>query len=145
MSRWADEFETEILSPNPHAKTAKTAKRPILEGFGSFGSFGMGKSDGNSELDRVRVPSAPSASEPDNRPEWDSETRQLIDWFLTTAPAAEPFELCRGVTIRDPAQWWQSIRGDIACGPNGPRARYGAVQGDLRRLHALTEGQANKQ
>ena len=138
MSRWADEFETEILSPNPHAKTAKTAKRSILEGFGSFGSFGMGKSDGNSELDRVRVPSAPSASEPDNRPEWNSETRQLIDWFTAATSPAEPFELCRGVTIRDPAQWWQSIRCYIECGPDGPRARYGAVQGDLRRLHALT-------
>ena len=68
---------------------------------------------------------------------WDRETQRLIDWFLTTSPPAEPFELCRGVTVLDPARWWRSIEGDIASGPNGPRARYGAVQGDLRRLHAL--------
>ena len=51
--------------------------------------------------------------------------------------AAEPFELCQGVTILDPARWWRSIEGDIEAGPNGPRARYGAVQGDLRRLYDL--------
>ena len=58
----------------------------------------------------------------------------MIDWFSTTAPPANPFKLCRGVAIRDPARWWQSIRSDIDTGPNGPRARYGAVQGDLRKL-----------
>ena len=68
---------------------------------------------------------------------WDAEARRLIDWFSTTTPPAEPFELCQGVTILDPARWWRSIEGDIGCGPNGPRARYGAVQGDLRRLYAL--------
>ena len=72
-----------------------------------------------------------------NRSDWDAETSRLIDWFLTTTPPAEPFELCRGVTILDPARWWRSIEVDIGCGPNGPRARYGAVQGDLRRLNAL--------
>ncbi len=68
---------------------------------------------------------------------WDTETRRLIDWFSTTTPPAEPFELVPGVVIMDPARWWRSIRSDIECGPNGPRARYGAVQGDLRRLYAL--------
>ena len=70
-----------------------------------------------------------------NRSNWDAETQRLIDWFSTTTPPAEPFELCQGVTILDPARWWQSIRSDIECGANGPRARYGAVQGDLRRLY----------
>ena len=66
---------------------------------------------------------------------WDDETQRLIDWFKTTTPPAEPFELCQGVTILDPVRWWRSIEGDIAAGPSGPRATYGAVQGDLRKLH----------
>ena len=67
--------------------------------------------------------------------DWDAETLRLIDWFKTATPPAERFELCSGVTILDPARWWLSIEGDIGCGPDGPRARYGAVQGDLRKLH----------
>ena len=68
--------------------------------------------------------------------EWDIDTNELIAWFLTTTPPAEPFELCRGVTILDPARWWQSVRSDIESGPAGPRARYGAVQNELRNLAA---------
>ena len=71
------------------------------------------------------------------RPGWDEDTAALARWFLTAVPPAEPFDLCRGVTILDPARWWQSIRADIAAGPTGPRARYGALQGDLRKLNAL--------
>ena len=70
-----------------------------------------------------------------NRSDWDAETQRLIDWFLTATPPAEPFELCRGVTILDPVRWWRSIHNDIEWGPNGPRARYGAVQGDLHKLY----------
>ncbi len=72
----------------------------------------------------------------DSEVNWDADTQRLIDWFPITSPPANPFELCRGVTILDPARWWRSIRGDIASGPTGPRARYGAVQGDLRKLFA---------
>ena len=71
---------------------------------------------------------------------WDGETSRLIDWFSTTTAPAEPFELCQGVTILDPARWWRSIEGDIEPGPNGPRARYGAVQSDLRKLYDLMVG-----
>ena len=140
MSRWADIFETEISTRKPHAKTAKTAKRSDLGGFGSFGSFGMGQTDDGSGSDRVHVLTPTSPPEPDNQSEWDSETRQLIDWFLSTTTPTEPFKLCRGVTILDPVRWWRSIEGDIGCGHNGPRARYGAVQGDLRRLYDLLVG-----
>ncbi len=66
---------------------------------------------------------------------WDTATLALIRWFLGTHPPSEPFELCRGVTILRPALWWTATRRDIAAGPGGPRARYGALQGDLRRLH----------
>ncbi len=68
---------------------------------------------------------------------WDTETLTLIKWFLGTHPLAEPFGLCRGVTVLKPALWWTAMRRDIAAGPGGPRARYGALQQDLRRLAAL--------
>ena len=34
---------------------------------------------------------------------WDAETGRLIAWFKKAAPPTEPFELCRGVTILNPA------------------------------------------
>ncbi len=67
---------------------------------------------------------------------WDPETTQLIEWFMQTPPPAQPFELCKGVVIAIPALWWASLRQDIAEGPDGPRAHYGVVQADLRRLAA---------
>ena len=79
-------------------------------------------------------------SQPDLAVDFDPETHRLIEWFRSTTPPAAPFELCQGVTILDPARWWRSIRGDIECGPTGPRARYKAVQGDLRRLYDLMVG-----
>ncbi len=69
--------------------------------------------------------------------EWDAEMLTLIRWFLGTRPPAGPFELCRGVTVLKPALWWTATRRDIAAGPNGPRARYGALQQDLQRLAEL--------
>ncbi len=71
--------------------------------------------------------------------EWDAEMLTLIRWFLRTHPPVEPFELCRGVTILRPALWWTATRRDVAAGPNGPRARYGALQSDLRKLAALVK------
>ncbi len=69
--------------------------------------------------------------------EWDAEMLTLIRWFLGTHPPTEPFELSKGVTVIRPALWWTATRRDIAAGPNGPRARTGALQQDLRRLAAL--------
>ena len=46
----------------------------------------------------------------------------------------KPIELCKGVVIANPALWSASLRQDIADGADGPRARHGAVQADLRRL-----------
>ncbi len=139
MSRWGDEFEAEHLFPIPCAISAISAIRSEsgvkTDLMAPNGTNGTGKSDKLSQSDHVRVLSPPSTSELDKQPEWDSETCKLIDWFSDTIPQAEPFELCKGVTILDPARWWQSINGDVASGPNGPRARYGAVQGDLRRLY----------
>ncbi len=69
--------------------------------------------------------------------EWDAEMLTLIRWFLGTHPPSAPFELSRGVTVLKPALWWTSLRRDLAAGPRGPRARYVALQQDLRRLAAL--------
>ncbi len=60
----------------------------------------------------------------------------LVEWFLTTEPPSQSFELCKGVVIANPALWWTALMRDIAEGPNGPRASCGAMQADLRRLAA---------
>ena len=71
---------------------------------------------------------------------WDAETARLIEWFMRTPPPAQPFELCQGVTVARPDIWWASLRQDIAEGPGGPRAHYGAVQSNLKRLAKLFGG-----
>ena len=66
--------------------------------------------------------------------EWDAETTRNIEWFLVTPPPVEPFELFPHVKVIHPGRWWHCLKGDIAAGPKGPRARYGALQADLKRL-----------
>ncbi len=66
--------------------------------------------------------------------EW-GDAAAAVAWFGSWAPTAEPFQLKPGITILDPQRWRQSIAADMAQGPSGPRARYGALQDDLRRLH----------
>ena len=64
---------------------------------------------------------------------WDAETAELITWFLRTSPPTKPFELCRGVSILRPAQFWRDLKADIASGPERARGFTGA----LRKLHGL--------
>ncbi len=73
---------------------------------------------------------------------WDAETARLIEWFMQTSPPAKPFELCKGVVIANPALWWTALMRDIAEGPKGPRACYGAVQSDLKRLARVMRADA---
>ena len=69
---------------------------------------------------------------------WDGEMAELVRWFLGTHPPTEPFELCRGIAVIKPALWWAVMRRELVLGPHGtPRARTGALQQDLRLLHAL--------
>lgn len=68
---------------------------------------------------------------------WDKDIAELVRWFLATPPPAGPFELMPGVVIAKPQLWWATIRTDITAGPDGPRARYGALQSNLCKLHAL--------
>ncbi len=71
--------------------------------------------------------------------EW-GDAAAAVAWFASWSPPAEPFVLKPGNTVLDPHRWRQSIAADIAQGPCGPRARYGALQDDLRRLHGLFGG-----
>ena len=75
---------------------------------------------------------------------WDSETANLIAWFLGTPAPASPFELCRGVTILRPARYWRDLKADIARGPERARGLTGALQDDLRKLHGLFESRLPK-
>ena len=68
---------------------------------------------------------------------WNAATATLICWFVLAEPPPEPFQLRRGVTIADPAEYWKYLHGDLASGPRGARAQTGAFQADLRRLHKL--------
>ncbi len=81
----------------------------------------------------------PATTEASRSPSWDSETAALVEWFERTPAPAQPFRLAPGVFVARPAHFWEALRRDIAAGPNGPRARYGALQSDLRRLHDQQE------
>ena len=73
-------------------------------------------------------------------PEWDAETARIVEWFLAAPPPTEPFELFRGVNIIHPARWWRHLGAEISDGPDGPRAKYGSLQKDLKRLAELFKG-----
>lgn len=75
-----------------------------------------------------------SASE---RQAWDDETSALIEWFNNAQPPVESFRLGNGRTITDTSTYFDSLRRDIAAGPNGVRARTGALQADLEALRAF--------
>ena len=63
---------------------------------------------------------------------WDAETAALIERFMKMEPPASGFELRSGVTVIDPVVFHGCLKGDIVAGPNGARARLGALQNDLR-------------
>lgn len=48
-----------------------------------------------------------------------------------------PFALGAHMTITDPAKFYEALASDIRQGPKSARARYGALQKDLRELHFL--------
>lgn len=73
------------------------------------------------------------------------ETRRHVQWLCrppgTGAEAlpgrmtAEPFTLVPGCRVTDPLRLIVRLRSDVTDGPDGPRARTGALQDDLRRLY----------
>lgn len=76
---------------------------------------------------------------------WDLETAALIERFLVTSRPAEPFEFHPGVTIANPARFWEYLRGDIAAGPTRARGYTGAFDKDLRRIAELFGGSVRAQ
>jgi hypothetical protein len=71
---------------------------------------------------------------------WDAKTGSVIKWFLESSPPSDPFDLFPHVKVIHPARWWRNLKADIAAGPGGPRAKYRALQKDLKRLAELFGG-----
>ncbi len=78
------------------------------------------------------------SSNPASGRDWPADVAALADFcLLLTADdlPAVPFHLNPWTEVRDAGKMLRSLRADILRGPSGPRARYGALQADLRRLH----------
>lgn len=113
-----------FVSEPPKRLEEKTTPKSDLSSFPQMPTEQTDKTDKRVASDTLRP----------NGDGWDAEAARLIEWFLTTEPPSQPFELCRAVTVARPDIWWSSLRQDIAEGPNGPRAYTGALQSDLRKL-----------
>ena len=147
MSRWARAFEAEFRSLDAPANSANSANSPVSDPIGAIVTIGSGiqressaaetQDAGEAGFPKTNVMTTLGAEVSRLADAWDTETAAHVRWFLTTPPPTETFELQKGVTVLDPARWWQAIRNDIAAGTAGPRARYGALQGDLRRVAGL--------
>ncbi len=112
----------------------KALATKVLERNARWNTAGTGSENGGTRVEHAAKPHPPRELA------WDEETARHIEWFQRTTPPAQPFELCQGVTVARPDIWWASLRQDIAEGPGGPRAHYGAVQADLKRLAKLFGG-----
>ncbi|MBU0761865.1 MAG: hypothetical protein KKD39_02465 [Candidatus Altiarchaeota archaeon] len=70
---------------------------------------------------------------------WSSEDKQLISWFCSGLPnfPSDPFTLSQARHIVEPRKFYRALEKDISQGPGGPRARYGALQDDIKKLQTL--------
>ena len=93
------------------------------------------------ELSEKRVGSEPVHPETSETAAW-GDLGSIMAWFRSATPPAEPFLLKQGITISNPQRWWADIIADIGDGPEGPRARYGALQDDLWRAWQMFGPQA---
>jgi hypothetical protein len=64
------------------------------------------------------------------------EVKSAIDWILQSE-LPESFQLSQGVFVLDGAKFREALLRDVEAGPNGPRARWGALQRDLLRLYRM--------
>lgn len=69
--------------------------------------------------------------------DWDEETLRNIEKLGKLKIPEEGFELWSGITVVDTKKFLAALKLDIEQGPNGIRARFGAVQKELRRLVEL--------
>ena len=72
---------------------------------------------------------------------WNAEAAELVTWFQNAGDRlpVEPFDLCSGCRVIEPARFFAVLRSEIASGPTGPRARLGTLQVDLRRLRDIVQ------
>ena len=68
---------------------------------------------------------------------WPAEVKTLLDWFTTAPTEKAPFQLSACVRVLNADLFYAALRRDIEAGPCGPRARTGAIHGDLRDLGKL--------
>lgn len=66
---------------------------------------------------------------------WSQNDAALIEWFLSeTDLPAEQFQLKQAIKIVEPHKFYSWLRTDIEQGPKGSRAKWGALQNDLKHL-----------
>lgn len=74
---------------------------------------------------------------------WPEPMAGLIHWFLNADLPKEPFSPSGYEHILRPATYYEALRRDIRQGPKTLRARYGALQSDLKRLKDYCERRAD--
>ena len=128
-------------SETPIQRTDKTDKSPSVSFVSATPKRFQPETGCDAERDGIREQ---ARSDGGNSPLRWGDATTAVEWFRDSEPPAEPFVLVwsgRGqrpaVKITDPEAYWQRLTLDVAQGPTGPRARYGALQDDLKRLHGL--------
>ncbi len=68
---------------------------------------------------------------------WGPVTGLHVLYLLYEAVPSEPFQLDPARFVSDPFSFLVRLYRDVQAGPQGPRARTGALQEDLRLLYTL--------
>jgi hypothetical protein len=68
---------------------------------------------------------------------WDDETARRIAWLETVPTPVKPFRLDGHRKVTDSAPFMAGLRREVEVGPDGPRARPGALQDDLAKFEAV--------
>ena len=68
---------------------------------------------------------------------WGPLTGLHVLYLLYEAAPSEPFQLDQARFVSDPVLFLVRLYRDVQAGPQGPRARTGALQEDLRLLYTL--------
>ncbi len=68
---------------------------------------------------------------------WRPVTAVHVLYLLYEAVPSEPFQLDQARFVSDPVSCRVRLYRDVQAGPQGPRARTGALQEDLRLLYTL--------
>ncbi len=71
---------------------------------------------------------------------WAAEAAELVAWFQNSGGSlpVNPFDLCSGCRVVEPARFYASLRAEIATGSTGVRAGLGTLQADLQRLRDVS-------